>query len=536
MAIDNLTESLILGSLLVVLRPRPVPLRLARRADQRGHHPALAHGGGPGPLLARSHHQHDGPRGIRHRPGRHRRRRHRRRREHRPPAPSGPGEGPTHPRRSRSSSTRRSRSASAIVYACFIEASALLPIFFLDRAHRVVLQAARHGIRPCGARLAAGGAAPAPRRWPHPAVARRLVERPVPVVRVLQRGYERLLTPVVRRPAARVPRRWPRSPCIGIAVVPHARPVAAPGLQGAGLPDALGDQAGHVAAGGDAHHRGRVPRSCRPSPECATSARTSDRPSWATRWSASNFGENWISVDPDADYDETRRRDPVRCRWLPRAFTDVQTYLKERIREVLTGEGEADRRPHLRAGPQDARGEGRRDLQACWARSTASSTSTSSSRRTSPRSRSGRPGQGQEVRHEAGRRAPRRGDHARGRGGRRHLPRRQGLRREGLERAAARANLSDSGTCSSTRPAGGTCAMDDVADVSIAADPEQRATRERAAEGRHRGQRRRPPTSGPSWPRPRRRLAEIDMPLELPLRGARRVPGAPGGPGQPAGL
>ena len=54
-----------------------------------------------------------------------------------------------------------------------------------------------------------------------------------------------------------------------------------------------------------------------------------------------NFGENWISVDPKADYDQTVARVNEMVQGYPGLYRDLQTYLKERIREVLTGSGEA---------------------------------------------------------------------------------------------------------------------------------------------------------------------------------------------------
>lgn len=49
------------------------------------------------------------------------------------------------------------------------------------------------------------------------------------------------------------------------------------------------------------------------------------------------FGENWISVDPSVDYDETLAEVQALVDGYPGLYRDVQTYLKERIREVLTG-------------------------------------------------------------------------------------------------------------------------------------------------------------------------------------------------------
>ncbi|MEW5956924.1 MAG: efflux RND transporter permease subunit [Chloroflexota bacterium] len=49
------------------------------------------------------------------------------------------------------------------------------------------------------------------------------------------------------------------------------------------------------------------------------------------------FGENWISVDPAVDYDQTLASIQAMVDGYPGLYRDVQTYLKERIREVLTG-------------------------------------------------------------------------------------------------------------------------------------------------------------------------------------------------------
>jgi Cu/Ag efflux pump CusA len=53
------------------------------------------------------------------------------------------------------------------------------------------------------------------------------------------------------------------------------------------------------------------------------------------------FGENWVSVDPAVDYDETLAKIQHAVEGYPGLYRDVQTYLKERIREVLTGTSDA---------------------------------------------------------------------------------------------------------------------------------------------------------------------------------------------------
>jgi Cu/Ag efflux pump CusA len=53
------------------------------------------------------------------------------------------------------------------------------------------------------------------------------------------------------------------------------------------------------------------------------------------------FTENWISVDPSVDYDKTLNSVQELVDGYPGLVRDVQTYLKERIREVLTGSSDS---------------------------------------------------------------------------------------------------------------------------------------------------------------------------------------------------
>jgi CzcA family heavy metal efflux pump len=50
-----------------------------------------------------------------------------------------------------------------------------------------------------------------------------------------------------------------------------------------------------------------------------------------------NLGENWVSIDPSADYEKTLEQVKAVAAEHPGFFRDVQTYLDERIEEVLTG-------------------------------------------------------------------------------------------------------------------------------------------------------------------------------------------------------
>lgn len=54
-----------------------------------------------------------------------------------------------------------------------------------------------------------------------------------------------------------------------------------------------------------------------------------------------DFTENWVSIEHDVDYQETLDAIQATVDGYPGIVRDVQTYLKERIREVLTGAGSA---------------------------------------------------------------------------------------------------------------------------------------------------------------------------------------------------
>jgi CzcA family heavy metal efflux pump len=54
-----------------------------------------------------------------------------------------------------------------------------------------------------------------------------------------------------------------------------------------------------------------------------------------------DFGENWISINPAVDYDKSLESVQDTVDSYPGLYRDVQTYLRERVREVLTGTSEA---------------------------------------------------------------------------------------------------------------------------------------------------------------------------------------------------
>ena len=158
-ALNNLGESLVLGSVLVVIVLALFLFDWRSALDQRHHHPDVADRGRAGALRPRRHDQHDGAGGLRDRARRHRRRRHRRRREHRATAPPGRRageravEGVDHPGVvARGPGRRRVR----VVHRGAGPPAGLLP----RGSDRRVLPSAGLLLRPGRARLAGGRADP----------------------------------------------------------------------------------------------------------------------------------------------------------------------------------------------------------------------------------------------------------------------------------------------------------------------------------------------------------------------------------------
>ena len=166
-----------------------------------------------------------------------------------------------------------------------------------------------------------------------------LEKRESPFTRWLQRGYERSLQPIIAKP-------WRAYAVVGatvvagVAVVPFLGQDLLPSFKERDFlmhwltaPDTSGPEETRVSV--------RACKELRTIPgvrNCGShigQAFMSDEPYGIY------FGENWISVDPKVDYDKTLARVQEVVEGYPGIRRDVQTYLKERIREVLTGSSDA---------------------------------------------------------------------------------------------------------------------------------------------------------------------------------------------------
>jgi CzcA family heavy metal efflux pump len=227
----------------------------------------------------------------------------------------------------------------AVVYASFIEALALLPIFFLEGLTGSFFRplAFSYALAVLVSLVVA--------LVMTPALSMILFSRSKlgrtegPVVRVLQSGYGKLLTPIVRNPV----------PAFAVAgFIGLAGFVVVPRLGQELLPDFKErDFLMHFVTkpGTSLAEEVRITTESAKELQAIPGVRNfgahigqalvSDEPV------GPEFGENWVSVDPSAPYDETVAKIQEVVDGYPGVRRDVQTYLKERIREVLTGAGEA---------------------------------------------------------------------------------------------------------------------------------------------------------------------------------------------------
>ncbi|WP_258190893.1 efflux RND transporter permease subunit [Arthrobacter sp. PAMC25284] len=226
-----------------------------------------------------------------------------------------------------------------IVYATLIIVAATVPIFFLDGLTGAFFRplATAYTLAVIASMLVALTVTPA--------MAyiflrnAKLEDRDPPLVRVLKRWYDAALRPIVRRPA-------PGYLALGAMGVVGI--VAAPLLGQSLLPSFKErDFLMHWLTTPSASNSEEVRVSQLACKELMTIPGVNNCGSHIGQAFAAdevvgvNFGENWISVDPSVDYDETLAAVEEVVEGYPGIVRDVQTYLKERIREVLTGTGYA---------------------------------------------------------------------------------------------------------------------------------------------------------------------------------------------------
>jgi CzcA family heavy metal efflux pump len=225
---------------------------------------------------------------------------------------------------------------SAVVYASLIVSLVFLPVFFLDGLAGAFFRplATAYVLSILASLLVALTVTPALALWLLPQHAT-TPPRELHLVGALRSLYRRLLTPLLLRPR------------VALAVTASASVVAlliVPFLGDELLPDFkehdfLMHWVEKPGASVDASRRStlRVSQELLAIPGVRSFGSHIGRAEVADEVVGPNFTEHWISLDPKADYDRTVARVREVVAGYPGVFRDVLTYLKERIKDVLSG-------------------------------------------------------------------------------------------------------------------------------------------------------------------------------------------------------
>jgi CzcA family heavy metal efflux pump len=228
---------------------------------------------------------------------------------------------------------------SAITYATVINVVAIIPVFFLQGLSGSFFQplVLSYGLAVLVSMVVALTVTPALCLL---LLSRRQLRREdSPLLRVLKRGYGAILERVMRRPSPAI---------LTAAVLMLAGLLIYPTLGSQLLPnfkerDFLMHWLTEPATGAEEEKRISI-RACRDLREIPGVRNCGSHIGQALLSDeiyGVYFGENWISVSEDVDYDRTLDAVHRTVEGYPGIYRDVQTYLRERIKEVLTGTSES---------------------------------------------------------------------------------------------------------------------------------------------------------------------------------------------------
>lgn len=228
---------------------------------------------------------------------------------------------------------------SAIIYATLIDVVAVAPVFFIEGLSGAFFQplVISYGLALLASMVVALTVTPALGYiLLHNA---RLERRESPVARRLQAAYAGFLTRIVRTP---------RPAYLAVGSIFVAGALVVPQLGQSLLPDFKErDFLMHWVTQPGTSHPEEVRVSTlacvelRSIPGVRNCGSHIGQALLADEVVGVDFGENWISIDPSVDYDATLAAVREVVSGYPGIRRDVQTYLKERIREVLTGTSDA---------------------------------------------------------------------------------------------------------------------------------------------------------------------------------------------------
>ena len=228
---------------------------------------------------------------------------------------------------------------SAIIYATLIDVVAIVPVFFLSGLSGAFFQplVLAYGLAVLVSMLVATTVTPALCLL---LLSRGYRERESPLMRVLKRGYGAVLGRIMRRPypaiaiaALTMGAGLIVFPTLGQSLLPNFKEndlitywATKPGTS---LPETM-----RIAARGCRDYQEAVPAV----ESCASHA---GQALLGDEIHGVNFDEQWVHLDPEANYDESVAGLREVIESYPGLYRTVQTYLRERVKEVLSGASES---------------------------------------------------------------------------------------------------------------------------------------------------------------------------------------------------
>jgi len=224
---------------------------------------------------------------------------------------------------------------SAIIYAVLIDVAVLVPVFFLGGVSGSFFQplALSYALALLASMVVALTVTPALCLLLLRNVA--LERRESPLLRWLQRGYNALLGRIIRTPYSAF-----ATVCVivllGLAVLPFFGESLFPTFKERDFlihwvtkPGTTGDEEVRIST--------QLSGELLSIQGVSSSGVHIGRAEQGEEVAGINFGENWISIDPNADFDATTASVLNVAASYPGLYHDVKTYLNERIDEVLVG-------------------------------------------------------------------------------------------------------------------------------------------------------------------------------------------------------
>ena len=228
---------------------------------------------------------------------------------------------------------------SAIIYATLIDIVAIVPVFFLSGLSGAFFQplVLAYGLAVLVSLIVATTVTPALCLL---MLSRGHRQKESPVMRVFKAGYGRILTPIIRRPqpailtaALAIGAGLLVYPTLGQQLLPNFKEndlitywATKPGTS---LPETM-----RIANRGCKTYLREIDA-------VKTCASHSGQALLGDEIHGVNFDEQWVSLDPDKDYDESLSQIREVIDAHPGLYRTTQTYLRERVKEVLSGSNES---------------------------------------------------------------------------------------------------------------------------------------------------------------------------------------------------